>query len=339
MEFVLANDMRSSDGQNGVGLHDLISRAIDAEPARGEARTRRFCRLALECGVDSFITSIAGIRIPRIIYGTAWKTTDTERLVELAIQTGFRGIDTACQPKHYNEAGVGAGVTACLNAGLARGDLYLQTKFTHLSGQDPQRIPYNPRASLPEQVAQSFAASLRNLQTDYLDCLVLHSPLPIREQTLQVWHAFESLVDSGGVRQLGISNCHSRAEIEHLCHESRIKPAVVQNRFHAESGYDREIRAFCSERQIVYQSFWTLTANPRVLAHATITALASMHRRTGPQILFRHLTQIGVVPLTGPRSGTHMRDDLSIFDFELTGAERRAVDEVFAEEAAMTRLD
>jgi diketogulonate reductase-like aldo/keto reductase len=272
-----------------------------------------------------------GVRIPRIVYGTAWKKTDTERLVQIAIQKGFRGIDTACQPKHYDEAGVGAGVTACLYSGLTRGDLYLQTKFTTLSGQDPRRVPYHPNASLPEQVAQSFAASLRNLQTDYLDCLILHSPLPTAERTLAVWQALESLVDAGAVRQLGLSNCYSLADIEHLWHYSRIKPAVVQNRFHAETGYDREIRGFCSRQQIIYQSFWTLTANPHVLAHPTIAALASTHKRTPPQILFRYLTQTGVVPLTGTRSEKHMREDLSIFEFELTTEERRAVDKIFVE--------
>ena len=291
------------------------------------------CTFALECGMESSITSGAGIRIPGILYGTAWKKTETRRLVETAIREGFRGIDTACQPKHYDEAGVGAGVAACLNPRLARRDLYLQTKFTSVSGQDPRRIPYDPRASLPEQVAQSFAASLRNLQTDFLDCLILHSPLPTAERTVAVWRAFESLVDAGGVRQLGISNFYMLADIEHLYHHSRIKPAVVQNRFHVDTGYDRQIRAFCSRQQIVYQSFWTLTANPHVLVHPTIAALASTHQRTAPQILFRYLTQTGIVPLTGTRSETHMREDLSIFEFELSFAERRAVDKIFLETA------
>jgi diketogulonate reductase-like aldo/keto reductase len=280
--------------------------------------------------MEPFITSFAGVRIPRIIYGTAWKKTDTQRLVEIAIQRGFRGIDTACQPKHYHEAGVGAGIAAGLNSGLSRRDFYLQTKFTQVAGQDPRQIPYDPAASLAEQVAQSFAASLQNLQTDYLDCLILHSPLPTTQRTLAAWRALESLVDAGRVRQLGVSNCYTLADIEHLWRHSRIKPAVVQNRFCAETGYDREIRAFCSQQQIVYQSFWTLTANPHVLADATITALASAHKRTPPQILFRYLTQIGVVPLTGTRSETHMREDLSIFEFELTVTERRAVDKIFA---------
>jgi diketogulonate reductase-like aldo/keto reductase len=272
--------------------------------------------------------------IPRIIYGTAWKKADTRRLVQLAIQNGFRGIDTACQPKHYDEAGVGAGVAASLKLGLVRRELYLQTKFTSLSGQDPRQIPYDPRASLPEQIAQSCAASLRNLQTDYLDCFILHSPLPTAQRTLAAWREMESLVDAGRVRRLGISNCYSLADIEFLWDHARIKPAVVQNRFYAETGYDREIRAFCRQRQMVYQSFWTLTANPHILAHAAIAALASTYRRAPPQILFRYLTQTGVVPLTGTRSEAHMREDLSIVEFELTAAQCRALDEVIANHGA-----
>ncbi len=277
------------------------------------------------------IISNAGIRIPRIIYGTAWKKTDTARLVALAIGEGFRGIDTACQPKHYDEAGVGAGVAACRSAELPRAQLYLQTKFTPADGQDPGRIPYDPHSPLPAQVAQSFAASLRNLQTDYLDCLILHSPLPTAQQTLEVWRACESLVDTRRVLQLGISNCYAAAELEHLWRKARIKPAVVQNRFYADTGYDREVRALCRQHRIVYQSFWTLTANPQVLAHATVTALAADHGRTPAQILFRYLTEIDVVPLTGTCTEKHMRDDLSIFEFELSAADRRSLDCLFGD--------
>jgi diketogulonate reductase-like aldo/keto reductase len=271
--------------------------------------------------------------MPGILYGTAWKKGDTERLVKLALQQGFRGIDTACQPKHYNEPGVGAGIAACLHSGLSRADLYLQTKFTSVSGQDPHQIPYDPEAPLQQQVAQSVAASLRNLQTDYLDGLILHSPMSTAQQTAVVWQVFESLVDAGTVRRIGISNCYSLAQIEQLHRNARIKPAVVQNRFYAETGYDRQIRAFCAQQQIVYQSFWTLSANPLVLAHATIAALALAHHRTAPQILFRYLSQAGVVPLTGTRSEIHMRQDLSIFDFELSAGERGAVDAIFMEKA------
>ena len=279
--------------------------------------------------MTDFVIPASGIRGPRIVYGTAWKKADTERLVAAAIRLGFRGVDTACQPKHYNEAGAGAGVLACLNAGLTRGELFLQTKFTPLSGQDPKQIPYDPNAPLSEQVAQSFAASRRNLQTDYLDSLLLHSPMAHAGQTMKVWRAMESLVDGGGVRQLGISNCYSLDQLDSLYHSARVKPAVVQNRFYAESTYDHEVRAFCRERRISYQSFWTLTANSRVLAHDTITTLAATYGRTPAQILFRYLTQVDVVPLTGTRSEAHMREDLAIFEFQLTDRERETVDELF----------
>ena len=267
--------------------------------------------------------------IPRIIYGTAWKKTDTAALVELALRQGFRGIDTACQPKHYHEAGVGEGVASCLSETLTRADLYLQTKFTPLAGQDPTRVPYDPKATLSEQVAQSIAVSLKNLQTTYVDCLVLHSPLANAKQTLEVWRAMESLVDSGAVLTLGISNCYALESLQVLHAAARVKPSAVQNRFYDQTGYDREIRAFCRSNQITYQSFWTLTANPHILAHPTVTRLAAQYKRPPAQVLFRHLTQIDVVPLTGTRSEAHMREDLEIFDFELTNSERAAMDALF----------
>ena len=271
------------------------------------------------------MTSTADVRSPRILYGTAWKKDGTESLVRTAILQGFRGIDTACQPKHYHEAGVGAG----LSGAIARTDLYLQTKFTPLSGQDPARIPYDARAPLAEQVRQSLAVSLQNLRTQYLDCLVLHSPLPSTRQTLEVWRTMESAVDSREVRQLGISNCYRLGELEALFDSARVKPAVVQNRFYAQTGYDREIRAFCRQHRIIYQCFWTLSANPQVLAHRTVRELAAKHARTPAQILFRYLTQNDIVPLTGTRSETHMREDLAIFEFALADSEREALDALF----------
>jgi diketogulonate reductase-like aldo/keto reductase len=275
--------------------------------------------------MNSFITSNAKIRVPRIIYGTAWKKDETQRLVSVAIQNGFRGIDTACQPKHYDEAGVGAGIHVGLREGLTRADLYLQTKFTSLTGQDPSRIPYDPKAPLPQQVAQSIAVSLQNLQTSYLDCVLLHSPMPMLSQNQVVWRALESVVDTGVVRQLGISNCYRLDDLRGLNEAVRIKPAVVQNRFYADTNYDRDVRAYCDQHQIIYQSFWTLSANPQLLAHTTMTDLARVHNRSAAQILFRYLTQIGVVPLTGTKSEAHMREALGIFDFELNKVEQDAI--------------
>ncbi len=268
------------------------------------------------------LTSPAGVRMPKIIYGTAWKKTDTGHLVATAIRAGFRGIDTACQPKHYEEPGVGAGVAAAIaGAGVTRDQLYLQTKFTPVSGQDPARIPYDPAAPIARQMMQSLHLSLRNLRTDYLDGLILHSPLPTERQTGEAWQAMESLVSTGKVRQLGISNCYQLELLQALYAAASVKPVVLQNRFHADTRYDREIRAYCRQRGILYQSFWTLTANPQILSHHVVTALAGRYERTAAQILFRYLTQVDVIPLTGTRSEAHMRDDLAIFEFKLTAAE------------------
>jgi len=277
---------------------------------------------------NTFIISAAGVCMPRILYGTAWKKDNTAALVEQAISLGFRGIDTACQPKHYHEAGVGEGVAAaCRKLGLDRAELYLQTKFTPLSGQDPLQIPYDPEAALAEQVSQSFQASLKNLQTPYLDCLVLHSPLANnRQQLLEAWRAMEKIFHGGGAKQLGVSNCYDPELFEFLYQASDVKPAVIQNRFYADTGYDRTIRDFCRQHRIVYQSFWTLTANPKVLADAAVQELAAKYRRSTAQVFFRYLSQIGIIPLTGTTSANHMREDLAIFDFELNAIDCVALD-------------
>src|SRR6202171_501774 len=113
--------------------------------------------------------SIEGVQVPRFLYGTAWKEDETQRLTELALRQGFRGIDTANQRRHYHEAAVGQTVAASVKSGLvARDDPFLQTKFTFQRGQD-HRLPYDPAASLSTQVAQSMASSLQHLATDYVD--------------------------------------------------------------------------------------------------------------------------------------------------------------------------
>lgn len=86
-----------------------------------------------------------GDKFPSFIYGTAWKENDTDVLVEKAISTGFSGIDTANQPKHYQESLVGEALLKLAKKGIDRKKLFLQTKFTPANGHD-HRIPYNPSA-------------------------------------------------------------------------------------------------------------------------------------------------------------------------------------------------
>src|SRR5438270_11637038 len=111
--------------------------------------------------------------MPNFIYGTAWKEDRTRALTELALQIGFRAIDTANQRRHYFEAGVGEALAAAYRAGtVTRADLFLQTKFTYQQGQD-HRLPFDPTARFTDQVAQSLASSLEHLGTYYVDRVVL----------------------------------------------------------------------------------------------------------------------------------------------------------------------
>lgn len=257
-------------------------------------------------------TADGGAGCPPLLYGTAWKGARTAGLVERALELGFRGLDTACQPKHYDEAGVGRGLAACMGRGLRRADVFVQTKFTPLGGQDPERVPYDPKAPLPEQVRQSCAASLRNLGVDQLDAWLLHSPLERQADTREAWRAMEDAVDMGHVRALGVSNCYDPALLSSLWHGARIKPSLVQNRFHAKTGYDRQIRAFCTEHGLRYQSFWTLTANAGVLATAELRAIATRHSASPEQVFFAYAGTRGITPLSGTCSEQHMRDDLAL---------------------------
>ncbi len=251
--------------------------------------------------------------IPDFIYGTAWKEDRTPALTELALRMGFRGIDTANQRRHYFEAGVGQGLAAAYRAGLiTRGDLFLQTKFTHRAGQD-QRLPYDPAATLSVQVAQSMASSLEHLGTEHVDCYVLHGPSSNNEwndDDNEVWEAMRGERDAGRARYLGISNVSLRhlQQVADACAEL---PAVIQNRCYARLGWDRDVRGFCREHKIIYQGFSLLTANQEVLNHPLIASLATGANATAAQVVFSFARSVGILPLTGTSNAWHMKQDLA----------------------------
>jgi diketogulonate reductase-like aldo/keto reductase len=167
--------------------------------------------------------------IPPILYGTAWKEDETKRLVIQALNTGFRGIDTANQRRHYFEEAVGDAIQQFLTTSQEiRSDLFIQTKFTSVHGQD-HRKPYDESASLTNQVKQSFASSLDHLQTDYIDSYILHGPSlshGIIDADLEIWQAMEELVHNGNVKFLGISNVNI-AQVKEL-YPSDLKMRTMQ---------------------------------------------------------------------------------------------------------------
>jgi len=271
------------------------------------------------------------MKIPSFIYGTAWKKEATARLVQLAVAAGFRAIDTANQPVHYNEPAVGEALQALAKQGIKRDSLFLQTKFTPVGGHD-HRIPYDASADLTTQVGQSFERSLTHLGTDYVDSYLLHGPYSRRglgQEDREVWAALEGIYRSGRAKMIGISNV-SAGQLTQLCEQAAVKPMVVQNRCYAVFGWDRDVRAICKVNGIVYEGFSLLTANQEILGHPSIRAMA---RRlgTGPlQVIFRFAQQIGIVPLTGTTSEEHMKEDLQVERLELTRDEVTVIESIAA---------
>ena len=266
--------------------------------------------------------------IPDFLYGTAWKENRTAALTELALRAGFRGIDTANQRRHYVEAGVGEGLKAAYRAGVvSREELFLQTKFTYQAGQD-HRLPYDPAAPLSTQVAQSVQSSLEHLGTDYLDSYVLHGPASGRGWTdydAEVWGAMARERDAGRARLLGVSNVSLR-HLEDLAASGAEMPAFVQNRCFARTGWDHGVRAFCARRQIRYQGFSLLTANPEVLHHPLVADIAGRSRATPAQVVFRFALAVGMLPLTGTGDAEHMRQDLASPAVALSSDEAQAIE-------------
>jgi diketogulonate reductase-like aldo/keto reductase len=257
---------------------------------------------------------------PEFVYGTAWKEERTAGLVEMAIRVGFRGIDTANQRRHYFEAGVGQGLAAAYRAGVVRrADLFLQTKFTYRPGQD-HRLPYDPAAGLRQQVAQSMASSLEHLGTDYVDSYVLHGPASGYDWTdvdAEVWETMRKEREAGRTRVLGVSNV-SLGHLEQMVKAHGEAPAFVQNRCYARLGWDREVRMFCREHNIVYQGFSLLTANMEVLRHAVVNEVGARANATGAQVVFAFARAVGMLPLTGTSNAEHMKQDLASRKLQLS---------------------
>lgn len=251
--------------------------------------------------------------LPEFLYGTAWKEERTASVTELALRTGFRGIDTANQRRHYFEAGVGEGLAAAYRAGVVtRADLFLQTKYTYQRGQD-HRLPYDPAASLAIQVRQSLASSLAHLGTDYVDSFVLHGPASNHGWTdsdSEVWEAMRNERDAGRTRLLGVSNM-SLQHLEEMKAARLELPAFVQNRCFARLGWDRQVRSFCNEYKITYQGFSLLTANADLWQHFYFADLARRLNATPAQVLFTFARAIGILPLAGTSNPEHMRQDLA----------------------------
>jgi diketogulonate reductase-like aldo/keto reductase len=275
------------------------------------------------------LTAYNHVPLPSFMYGTAWKKEATAHLVQLAVASGFRAIDTANQLIHYQEALVGEALQALAKQGITRDTLFLQTKFTPTNGQD-HRTPYDASADLTTQVRQSFDSSLAHLHTEYVDSYVLHGPYQRRglgDADWEVWAAMEGLYESGKTKMIGISNV-TAGQLTLLCAQAKHKPMVVQNRCYAALGWDKEVREICRAQGIIYQGFSLLTANGAVLADPEVRAIAARLGTGAAQIIFRFAMQIGMLPLTGTTSPQHMKEDLQAEQFALSAEDIQRIETI-----------
>jgi diketogulonate reductase-like aldo/keto reductase len=274
------------------------------------------------------LTTKSGQAVAPLFYGTAWKKAATTSLVALALKTGFRAIDTACQPKHYREDLVGEALAKTYPT-IPREDLFIQTKFTQKGGQDPYNIPYDKNASPEEQCRQSFAKSLQNLQTDYLDAVLLHSPARTVDDTVSLFNVLNDFKSKDKVRYLGISNIYALSKLQEII--ARVPKStiqIIQNRFYRDTGYDVDIRKYCKEHGIIYQSFWTLSANSLVTHRRSVHDIAKRMGTTPECVFYRFCVQEGITVLDGTTSEEHMKQDLEVVTedrFALTEEEKDSI--------------
>lgn len=184
-------------------------------------------------------------------------------------------------------------------------------------------MPYDSSLSIPDQVHTSIASSLRNLrfsdhEEPYIDCLLLHSPLPTLTATRLAWKTLETYVPHK-IRHLGISNV-PLPTLRSLLSEVETKPTVVQNRFYQDTSYEVALRKLCKDHNIVFESFWTLTGNPRLVKSRVVLSVARSLQKTikrEEDLIFVSLYALvlgleGITILNGTTKPERMSHDLEL---------------------------
>ena len=247
-----------------------------------------------------------GHAIPQLGYGVFQvPPEDAERVTTLALEAGYRHIDTAAA--YDNEEGVGRAIRA---SGLPREAVYVATKaWNHNHGRDKA-----PRA---------LDASLRRLGLDYVDLYLIHWPNPRQDRYVETWLAFEELRDAGLTRSIGVSN-FTIEHLERLARETITTPAVNQVELHPRF-QQTELRAYHREHGIVTEAWSPLGQGGEILEDPTIGAIANNHGKTPAQVILRWHLQRRSLPLPKSSTPQRQRQNLDLFGFELTDAEVDAI--------------
>ena len=250
-----------------------------------------------------------GIQIPQLGFGVFLiPPEETEKAVSEALSAGYRLIDTA--QGYRNEEGVGAAIAS---AGIQRDELFVTTKLTNSEhGYD--------------KALRAFDESMNKLGLDVLDLFLIHWPLPMFDQYVETWRAFERLLSDGRVLSIGVSNF----EIEHLKRllaETAVTPAVNQVELHPEFPQE-ELREFHAAHGILTESWGPLGQGKGLLENPHILNVARRKARTPGQVVLRWHIQLSNVVIPKSVNPDRIRENIDIFDFELDEADMQAIAQV-----------
>src|SRR5258705_10549132 len=239
-----------------------------------------------------------GTSIPQIGLGT-WPLDDqaVAPVIVSAIEIGYRHIDTAA--RYGNERGVGQGIR---DSGIPREDLFVTTK---LDG------PYQG----DDRAINGLNESLRRLGLDYVDLLLIHWPLPQRDEYISTWKTFEKLVWAGKARSIGLSN-FKPAHIDRLLAKSTIRPTVNQIQLNPRITR-AEQRAYDSEQGIVTEAWSPLGAGNDLLEKPTLSAIAANYGKTPGQVVLRWHIELGTGGTPSSPTPARIAQNGETFDFAL----------------------
>jgi 2,5-diketo-D-gluconate reductase A len=242
-----------------------------------------------------------GVEIPQLGFGVFQvPPEDTQEVVEQALDVGYRHIDTAAA--YRNEKGVGAAIA---HSGLARGDLFVTTKLWNSEqGFDP--------------TLDAFEQSLGRLGFEYVDLYLIHWPVPSADRFIDTWRAFERIHEEGRARTIGVSNFRVE-DLERLRAETEVLPTVNQIELHPRL-QQAGLRAWHADHRVVTEA-WSPLAQGELLDDETIVAIAERHGKSAAQAVLRWHLQLGNVVFPKSVTPERIRENIELFDFELSDAE------------------
>lgn len=251
-----------------------------------------------------------GIEMPPIVEATNWMDySQLKEIVSEGLKAGIRAFDTARD--YGNESIVGKVIQECLNEqGLKREDVFITTKI----GNSQQR-----QGNIEEQIDMS----LKNLRTDYVDLWLMHWPYP--DYYVDTWHKMEKVYKSGKVRAIGMANYRIR-HFEHLFKAGvDVMPHCVQFELHPMRTAD-DIVAYCRERNIAIQAYSPLCRmHKKIVESSDIQDIANRHHKTVAQVVLRWHVQNEYVPVFKTTKPSRLKENIDVFDFELSGGEMRRI--------------